>query len=690
MRPSAPRPVFPRRRETGSARPRVAIALIVSALLAPGAQAQARPPGPQPAPEIPPTLAPGEIHISPYLAYYKARALSSARARRMPMTANQQAYDARYYSLDLHPDPSTHVLTGTVRMLASVVSGPLTALDLDLDSTMTVDATLSAGNPAAFTHASDVLTVQLDRAYAGGETMDVTVQYHGTPAPGAFGGPFAFATHGGQPMIWTISEPYGAHAWWPCKDQPSDKADSVDVRVTVPTGMRTSGNGVLVEESDDGSVAFTHWHERFPIATYLVSLTSYAYATSSDWYRYSPTDSMEIKFFMFPEHATPDATVNSKVKSMIGAFSARLGPYPFLQEKYGEAECLLGGGMENQTCTSLGVFSEYVVAHELSHDWFGDQVTCRDFQHIWLNEGFAHYCEALWAEANGGLTAYHQYLAASRYYGAGSIFVPDTTSVDRIFDSNLTYDKASWVLHMLRHVMGDTLFFTALRSYQQQHQYGTAVTEDLQQACEAVSGLDLSRFFQEWIYGEYFPSYRVTYVAAPAGGGYDVSVQVQQTQSGQLFWMPVDVAISSAGGDSTFVVRDSLDVQTFTFHMPAAPISVALDPDEWILRQITYPTAVGEPQAAARLRLLPPSPNPSHGTVEIAYSLPRPGAVRVVLLDAAGRRVVELQRGELGAGLHRLTWDQTDAAGREVGGGIYWVCLEQGGIRRTQKLAIVR
>jgi cytochrome c1 len=523
-----------------------------------------------------------ERDVAPFLAAWKADALRRTRQLRALPTTNQQAYDARWYDLDLTFTPAGAQVAGTVRLRATVVSGPLGTLDLDLLANMTVDAVTSAGAPVSFTRVADVLTVNLDRAYLAGEDADVRVTYHGTPAAGAFG--FQFAS--GRQLIWSLSEPYGARSWWPCKDVPEDKADSVTIRFTVPSGMVTASNGTRLSATDNGTSAVTRWGERYPIATYLVSIASYPYATSLDWYRASPTDSMRIDFFNFPETAPLVVNVQAKVKTMIGAHAARFGPYPFAAEKYGHAEFVFGGGMEHQTCTSLGSFAEFVVAHELGHQWWGDAVTCRDFHEIWLNEGFATYSEALWAESQGGAPAYHADLALNKYFGPGTVWVPNDQDEARIFSSDLSYDKASWVLHMLRHVLGDAVFFQALQQYGSAHACSTAATADFRAACEAASGRDLSAFFQQWIYGEYFPIYRARWTSAPAAGGYDVTLTLEQRQSGQLFTLPVDVRIATANGPRDFVVPDSLATQTCTLHVDAAPSGLAIDPDDWILRQL--------------------------------------------------------------------------------------------------------
>lgn len=525
-----------------------------------------------------------EADVAPYLAAWKAHQLQRTFAMQAPATANQLAYDVRGYALDLTFATTTATVSGTVRVQATVTSGPLTTMDLDLAANMVVDGITSGGSAVTWTRVADVLTVNLERAYASSEAMDVRVTYHGTPGTASFG----FTTANARPLIWSLSEPYGARSWWPCKDAPADKADSVYIRFTVPTGLVTASNGTLLSSSDNGVQAVTRWRETHPIATYLVSIESYPYTLTTDWYRPTPTDSMRIDFYNFPESVAGATAVQAKVKTMLGAYGTVFGPYPFLDEKYGHSQFLFGGGMEHQTCTSLGTFNESVVAHELGHQWWGDAVTCQDFHHIWVNEGFATYAEAIWAEAVGGAAAYHADLNLNRFYGAGSVYVPDATNENRIFDSNLSYNKGSWVLHMLRHVLGDAVFFAGLKRYGQDRAYGTGTTEDVQAAFQAVSGRDLTQYFQQWVYGEYYPTYALAWSAAPAGGGYDVTLTLRQTQSWQRFTMPLDVRVTTVAGPRTFVVQDSLASQTFTLHVDAEPTDLALDPDDWVLRQIQY------------------------------------------------------------------------------------------------------
>jgi hypothetical protein len=532
-----------------------------------------------------------ERDVAPFLAAWKAEGLRRARHTAVSATPNQLKYDVNWYDLDLTFNPAGAQVSGTVRVRAKVLTGPISTLDLDLNASLGVTAVTSAGIPTSFSRPGDLVTVNLDRAYATGEFVDVRVTYTGSPVTGSFG----YLIANGRQLIWSLSEPYGARTWWPCKDQPADKADSVTIRYTVPSGLTTASNGTQLSATDNGIQAVTRWRESHPIATYLVSIASYPYTHTVDWYRPSPTDSMRIDFFNYPETAGGAAAVQAKVKTMLGAYATRFGPYPFQDEKYGHAQFNFSGGMEHQTCTSLGAFVEFVVAHELGHQWWGDLVTCRDFHHIWLNEGFATYMEAIWAESQGGLAAYHSDLALNKYYGPGTVYVANDQDEARIFDSNLSYDKGSWVLHMLRHVLGDATFFASMLQYRATNGYGTATTETFRAACETVSGRDLTKFFQQWVYGERYPVYRATWdshaAGAPgeAGSGYDVTLTLEQRQGWQLFTMPVDVRVTTTGGPRDFVVPDSLASQAFTLHVDAQPTALELDADDWILKQVERP-----------------------------------------------------------------------------------------------------
>jgi aminopeptidase N len=523
------------------------------------------------------------------LAKKKAGRFERIQLAETLQTQSQTDYDVSFYSLDLSIDPVSETVSGAVTIRGKVTASSLSTVDIDLDDNMAVSAVTWTGGTLAFAHPEDLLVVTLDRTYAQGEFFSFAVHYSGSPDP-AYGA-FGFDSHNGDPMIWSLSEPFGARCWWPCKDVPSDKADSVDVRITVPEALVVASNGTLVSETDNGTTKTYYWRERYPISTYLVSVAIHPYVVYSDWYRYSPADSMEIQFFVFPDHYSAVQPTYAMTKDMIDVFADLFGEYPFIDEKYGHAEFTWGGGMEHQTITSLGAWSEYLIAHELAHQWWGDMVTCNDFHHVWLNEGFATYSEALWSEAVYGIPQYQEDMENAKYFGPGTIYVPDTNDWYRIFHTGLSYNKGSWVLHMLRHVVGDSDFFHILRTYyaDSRYQYATATTEQFRDLCEEVSGVDLDWFFHEWIYEELYPMYSYDWTYSPNGGFYDVTLAVRQLQANYVYTMPIDVTVTTSEGDTTLVIWNDLASQEYTLTVEGEPISVALDKDQWILRTIEEP-----------------------------------------------------------------------------------------------------
>ncbi len=615
--------------------------------------------------------------------------LERAKALRSP---GQDLFDVTHYDLHLNLNPTTQILSGTVTVTATVTGPSLAVMELDLKANMLVSGCVAGGVPATFTRSLDVLSVDLDRAYATGERVVVAVTYAGNPAGESFG----WSTYSLQPLIWTLSEPYGARDWWPCKDLNSDKADSVDVWATVPSSLIVASNGVLKSDVVAGGSRTAHWREGHPIATYLVALTIHPFATFSHWYTpLAGGAPMEVQYYVVQNRLAQAQTGYAPTVSMITAFAQGFGEYPFVDEKYGHAHFPWGGGMEHQTLTSLSynAYSSGLIAHELAHQWWGDLVTCADFQHIWLNEGFATWCEAYWRERSEGMAGYHAEMAGAVYLGAGTIFVEDPTDFTAIFSYNLSYAKASWVVHMLRHVLGDADFFASLAAWRAAYGDGSATTEQFRDVCEGVSGKDLDAFFQQWIYGAYYPQYQYAWQFAPAGDSTRVNLRVRQTQTlTGPFTMPIDVFVDTDLGTAVRVVQNSRAEQVYTLTVPGVASGVTLDRDNWILKTASGAAATAAPATppAAVARLGANRPNPFNPATVIPYELPRAGRARLALYDAAGRRVRTLVDGETAAGAHEARWDGRDEAGRPVGSGAYFARLTFAGRSLTRSLVLAR
>ncbi len=502
---------------------------------------------------------------------------------RVAATVNQEQYDVHYYDLDLTLDPAAKILTGTVTLVLEVVDGPMGSIDLDLQSALTVTGAslgVPGGDLPNHQHTGDVVTVVLDHAYNTGDAIHLTLEYTGNPA----GRSFDWGSAYGQTAIWTLSEPFGAREWWPCKDLNSDKADSVSIRCTVPSDLIAASNGLLVSDVTQNGWRTFHWKTNYPIATYLVSLAVHPFHRYSHWYTpRNGGDPMEVQYYVFndPAHIALVESLYPYTVPMIDLFANHFGEYPFVNEKYGHADIPVGAAMEHQTLSSMGGWSMDVISHELGHQWWGDMITCDDFRHIWLNEGFATWCEAYWAEQEFGRSTYDEYMDSAAYWGAGTIFVehPET---DNIFDVNLSYNKGSWVVHMLRGVLGDDDFFAGIAEYRTRHQYGSATTEELRDALEDVSGIDLDAFFQQWIYGEFFPVYRYSW--RPVAGRDEIEVTIDQIQENTgLFEMPIQLRIETENGTFVSTVQNSASHQVYPIPVSGEVSDVQLDPERWIL-----------------------------------------------------------------------------------------------------------
>jgi Peptidase family M1 domain/Peptidase M1 N-terminal domain/Secretion system C-terminal sorting domain len=501
--------------------------------------------------------------------------------------------DVTYYGLDLSVTYSPRNINGSVTINAKVDTTSIDNFFLDLQDVLTVTQVLLNGSATTYTHSNDELHIDLDRTYNQGEEFSVEVFYNGIPGSSGFGS-FEFGTHNGNPVIWTLSEPYGTSDWFPCKDTPADKADSSDVWITVVESIIPVSNGTLENITVNGDGTHTYyWKNHHPIAQYLISLAMTNYHQYDTYYHYSPTDSMVITHYTYPETFNGIKTLLDETDDMIAVFSEKYGMYPFVDERYGHAEMQWGGAMEHQTCSSMGFWGRGVISHELAHQWYGDMITCKDWHHIWLNEGFATYSEGVYLEDKFGQNSYNQFIVGemnSARNANGTIWVQNINSIGEIFNGARTYAKGSIVLHMLRGVVGDsTTFFNIMRAYSSDPilKYGVATTEDFQAVAESVYGQPLDYFFQEWIYGENYPVYNVwwSYVYV-SGQTYRMYLNITQdvNSNPSYFTMPVQIKINTVLGDTVVTVFNNAQNQDFQFDVVGRPLSIVFDPDNWILK----------------------------------------------------------------------------------------------------------
>lgn len=609
--------------------------------------------------------------------------------------------DVTYYKLNLtltYGNPGN--ISGIVTVDSKATQNQLTTFFLDIVNQLTVTSVklngitnLTFSQPSG----SDQLRITLDRAYSIGEKFSVDISYQGTPGSGGFGS-FIFSTHSGQPIMWTLSEPYGAKDWWPSKDTPGDKADSSDVWITAASNYVSVSNGKLISETDNGNGTKTYkWKNSYPIAGYLISLAMTNYSLYQNQFNYGGSSPMPVTHYVYPENLQQNISNLDNTVNMLQIFSQKFGPYPFLREKYGHAQFGWGGGMEHQTITSLVSFSEMLVVHELAHQWYGDKVTCKDWQNIWLNEGFASYCECIYREAKYGTADFKSYVdnfMSQAKSAAGTIYVQNINSINEIFNSAREYKKGAIVLHMLRGIVGDDNFFKIMQQYANEPglAYNVATTEDFQRIAERVSGMNLNYFFQEWIYGETFPNYSIGWNYKEAGGDNYILILLA-TQSvntnPNFFTMPLQVKITTTKGITTQKIFNNSQTQTWELAIVGKPLAIEIDPDNWILKNITEIKFIENLTSTSQTycSLWQNHPNPFNPSTFIDYLLLTDNHVTLKIFDSLGKEVANLVDEFQNAGMHRLTFNAKKLG---LSSGVYFYTFQAGDYIETKKMILLK
>lgn len=501
---------------------------------------------------------------------------------RLPQTLDSEAehnYDVKAYYIYLDVDITGEYIQGycTVTM-ESTIAG-LDTVELDLRSLTVTDCEFN-GSSASYSQDTYLITIYLPSPQNPGIDFDVTVYYEGNPADGMF-----FDT---DPVCaFTLTEPTESRFWYPCYDDPSDKADHCDVVITVDGDYEVAGNGLEVWRSYSGGRTISHWYESHPIPTYLVAVAICDYSVLEDSYQ-----GMPLKYYVYPGEESDAWIAFEHTSDMFDLFNDIYSTYPFQDEKYAIAELPFGGGMEQTTCCFLGEYwvmpshsSDWILAHELSHQWWGDWVTCGTWMDIWLNEGFATYSDALFAQYFYGEEAFQNRMQNF----ADAYFEEDSWYRFPIYDplymwGATVYEKGAWILHMMRRVFDDDeQFFQMLRNYGNAHAYSTAITSEFQTAVEAGYGDDFSWFFDEWVYLAGYPEIEYGWTA----DGNTATLYLYQVQEVDdltpLFEMPVDVRLTTTAGAEDFEIWMSQESETFEFTASGEVTNLEFDPDNWLL-----------------------------------------------------------------------------------------------------------
>ncbi len=572
-----------------------------------------------------------------------AAEMRGAAIRVLPETvATAGGFDVHGYRCHWRIDPAVREIAGSVTVLFRVTGTAMDSLALDMAPELIADSVRYHGQEVPWNHAGQQLVVGFPSSIPPQTADSLTVYYHGVPPDQGFGS-FVQSSHNGVPIIWTLSEPYGASDWWPCRNGLADKADSIDIFLDIPTGYRSASNGVLVSETPAGSRIIHHWKHRYPIAAYLVCLavTNYAHYVHLVPFQ---GDTLIVDNFVYPEDPVTVPPETHVIIPMIQLFDTLFGIYPFQREKYGHAQFGWGGGMEHQTMTFVSSFGFELLAHELAHMWFGDKVTCGSWTDIWLNEGFATYLSGLCYEhiLPDWWKRFREVRVKSvTAYPGGSVYCTDTTSVNRIFDSRLSYAKGALILHQLRWLMGDSAFFAALRNYLADPSlaYGFARTPQLKAHLESSCGCDLTGYFNDWYTGEGYPSYQTSWEQH----GDTVTLTVGQTQSHpsvSFFEMDIPLTFKNETRDTILRFHHTFSGQAFTAVIPFTVDSVLFDPGYQLISANNTVSGILEKQEPAGVKVYPV---PARDQVTFQFSpLLEKEAFRIRVFDCTGKQVAAL------------------------------------------------
>lgn len=604
--------------------------------------------------------------------------------------AETERYDVHYYFLDLAMDNLSTDVAGSSEMRATARVQMDSAL-LEFFPTFTIDSILVNGNNVGYSWQNTALKVPVNANQ--NDHFSVKVFYNGTP-PTAVSNPLGgagmsndFSPSWGNQVTWSLSQPFSAYEWFPVKQSLRDKADSSAFFITVPSTCKAGSNGVLQQVVDlgNGTQRF-EWKHNHPIDYYLISVAVAEYVEYNVIANPSNSGPVTIQNFIYnnPQTLPNFQSDIDETADFIELFADMFGPYPFADEKYGHCMAPIGGGMEHQTMTTQGFFNPTLTAHELGHQWWGDHITCASWADIWVNEGFASYCEYLMLEelyagqqVNDMLDRHDNIMSLP----TGSVWVEDSLNETRIFSGRLTYDKGAAIIHTLRFLINnDSLFFAGLRQYQIEYADSTALGVDFIQEMEDVTGMDFTNFMQEWYFGEGFPTYSVRWNMV----GTDLLVELSQTTSANLitpyFTNDLEIRFDRSGMADT-TMRFSVNGPVNQFLIPNAgnvQNVFSIDPSNWIINQngtithdVNFLAGISEGAASNELSIFP---NPTNGPFTIKMTTE--GTYNLTVIDTKGKvllareftneTMVDLQNVAHGAYLIQVSNDRTGAKTRRI------------------------
>jgi aminopeptidase N len=600
--------------------------------------------------------------------------------------AQTEKYDVNYYKLNLNMTNTSTTLSGYGEMQATAIAAIDTVL-YELFSSLTISSVSLNGANVPFTRSGSAVKIAAN--VSPGTSFIIRTNYSGTP-PNAQTNPLggsgmsnATSPSWGNEVVWSLSEPFCAYEWWPCKQSLTDKADSCDVFITVPNSCKAGSNGVLTQVVNLGNGSSRYeWKHRHPIDYYLISVAVAEYVEYNVYANPpgAPAPILIQNYIYNNPQTLPNfqADIDETVDFM-ELFYDHYGPYPFEDEKYGHCMAPFSGGMEHQTMTTQGFFNPTLTAHELGHQWWGDYVTCASWCDIWVNEGFASYSEQIMLEnlypgqEVQNMQSVHNNVMSQP---GGSVWVLDSLNEARIFSGRLTYDKGAAIVHTMRYMLDDDqLFYTTLKNFLSSKAFGTAFGIDVRDAFAQASGINFTPFFDQWYFGEGFPTYSVQWKQL----GNDALVQISHTASAPnvtpTFTNPVDLKFVRPGNSDT-TIRFDITSNSNLFQINGIGTlsnSISIDPQNWVVNQngtITMNQLLGldSPNASEGMELYP---NPCNDEM---YVKNIPNGCRIIVYDMYGKEQLmdkvsignSLNTSSLTSGTYLLVLDSTTVKYRKT------------------------
>lgn len=589
----------------------------------------------------------GQYNYPEHFESHKAGKYKPQPYEKNPLLDN---YDLCFVHLDLEVSNSTTFLKGNVLLKTKVVNNPMSTFAAEFIDGMTVDSIFIDNVLHSFSHSGDILSVELSPEIPVGDTIDVKVYYQGVPSAG--GGFFTGVSNDsdgwtGSVVTWTLSESFHAREWWPTKQDLTDKADSSWFYITCTDNLKAGSNGLLTNTVSlpDSKVRY-EWKSSYPIVYYLISFAVAQYQDYSIYANPAGSDPILIQNYVYenPAFLSYYQAELDRTAELIELFSEKFGLYPFNLEKYGHCTAPLGGGMEHQTMTTMGYYQFWIIAHELGHMWFGDDVTCATWQDIWINEGFASYTEYIAMQFLNSQIDADEWMETAHSYAldepSGSVFIPlvDAENESRIFSYALSYKKGASLVHMIRFAINnDSLFFATIRDYLEIYGDSVATGDDFKEVLENNTSIDFTQFFNQWYYGKGFPTFDVLWYQYGSNLHF-TSLQSTSSTSTPLFITDMEYLITFTDAPDT-LIRVLHDATSVDYIIPVSGTvsNIIVDPSNWILNG-DGDVIAGLPFVKDYSAFFSAYPNPASEKINFVFS--QETAKTLEISDVSGRILI--------------------------------------------------